>query len=56
MISLINMYAPIGLCAYFASLVGTYGSEFIGSYANCFILYIIMAVLYYPRSLKQKLL
>lgn len=47
MISLINMYAPIGLCAYFASLTGVYGKEFIGSYAKCFILYIVMAVLYY---------
>ena len=40
-------YAPIGLCAYFASLVGTYGAEFLGSYAKCFILYIVMATLYY---------
>lgn len=47
MISIINMYAPIGLCAYFASLVGTYGKEFIGSYAKCFILYLVMATLYY---------
>lgn len=47
MISIINKFAPIGLCAYFASLIGTYGKEFIGQYAKCFILYLIMAILYY---------
>ncbi len=47
MINLIMYYAPIGLCAYFASLVGTYGPELIGSYAKSFILYLIMALLYY---------
>ncbi len=47
MINLIMYYAPIGLCAYFASLVGTYGSELIGSYAKNFILYLVMALLYY---------
>lgn len=47
MISIINKFAPIGLCAYFASLIGTYGKEFIGEYAKCFILYLIMALLYY---------
>lgn len=47
MISIINKFAPIGLCAYFASLIGTYGKEFIGEYAKCFILYLIIALLYY---------
>ena len=47
MINIIMLYAPIGLCAYFASLIGTYGPELIGSYAKCFILYIVMAILYY---------
>lgn len=47
MISLINKFAPIGLCAYFASLIGTYGKEFIGQYAKCFVLYLVMAILYY---------
>ena len=47
MINIIMYYAPIGLAAYFASLVGTYGPELLGSYAKCFIVYIIIAVLYY---------
>ena len=46
-VNLIMYYAPIGLCAYFATLVGTYGKEFIGQYAKSFILYIVMASLYY---------
>lgn len=47
MVSIITKFAPIGLCAYFASLIGTYGKELIGQYAKCFILYIVMALLYY---------
>lgn len=47
MISIINKFAPIGLCAYFASLIGTYGKEFIGQYAKSFVLYLVMAFLYY---------
>ena len=46
-IKIIMYYAPVGLCAYFASLVGEYGKEIIGSYAKTMIFYIIMAVLYY---------
>ena len=46
-IKIIMYYAPIGLCAYFASLIGEYGSEIIGSYARSMILYYIMAVIYY---------
>lgn len=46
-INIIMYYAPIGLFAYFACLIGTYGPELIGSYAKTFILYLVMAVLYY---------
>ncbi len=46
-INIIMYYAPIGLCAYFASLVGEYGKEIIGSYAKSMIFYYVMAVLYY---------
>lgn len=46
-IKIIMYYAPIGLCAYFASLVGEYGGEIIGSYARSMIFYYIMAILYY---------
>lgn len=46
-IKIVMYYAPIGLCAYFASLVGEYGKEIIGSYAKSMIFYYIMAILYY---------
>ena len=46
-IKIVMYYAPVGLCAYFASLVGEYGKEIIGSYAKSMIFYYIMAILYY---------
>lgn len=46
-IKIVMYYAPVGLCAYFASLVGEYGKEIIGSYAKSLIFYYIMAMLYY---------
>ena len=46
-IKIVMYYAPIGLCAYFATLVGEYGKEIIGSYAKSMIFYYIMAVIYY---------
>ena len=39
MINLLMYYAPIGLGAYFAALVGEYGQELLGSYARAMILY-----------------
>ena len=46
-IKIIMYYAPIGLCAYFASLIGEYGKEIIGSYARSMIFYYVMAIIYY---------
>ncbi len=46
-INIVMYYAPIGLCAYFAALIGEYGKEIIGSYARSMIFYYVMAVLYY---------
>ena len=46
-IKIIMYYAPIGLCAYFAALIGEYGKEIIGSYARSMIFYYIMAIVYY---------
>ena len=46
-INIVMYYAPIGLCAYFASLVGEYGKEIIGSYAKSMIFYYIICVLYF---------
>ena len=46
-IKLIMYYAPIGLGCYFASLVGTFGSEIAIGYARTFVIYTIVAILYY---------
>lgn len=46
-INIVMYYAPIGLCAYFASLVGEYGSSIIRSYAKSMLFYYVIAILYY---------
>lgn len=47
LISLIMYYAPIGLCAYFAYLVGVFGPELLGSYARAMAVYYPVAILYF---------
>ncbi|OPY82472.1 MAG: C4-dicarboxylate transport protein [Smithella sp. PtaU1.Bin162] len=47
LISFIMYYAPIGLCAYFAYLVGVFGPELLGSYLRAMILYYPTAILYF---------
>lgn len=47
LISLIMYYAPIGLCAYFAYLVGVFGPELMGSYARAMAVYYPVAILYF---------
>ena len=46
-IHIINYYAPIGLGCYFAALVGTFGSSIAIGYAKTFVIYLVVAVLYY---------
>lgn len=46
-ISFIMYYAPLGLCAYFAYLVGVFGEQLIGSYARAMIVYYPIAILYF---------
>ena len=41
------LYAPIGLGCYFASLIGTFGSEIAIGYFKTFIVYLIVAILFY---------
>lgn len=41
------MYAPIGLGCYFAALVGTFGGEIAVGYAKTFVVYTLVAVLFY---------
>lgn len=47
MVHIIMYYAPIGLCAYFAALVGEYGPSIIGSYAKSIIIYYIVSIIYF---------
>lgn len=47
MISLIMYYAPIGLGAYFASLIGNFGPELLGSYARAMAIYYPICILYF---------
>ena len=47
LISFIMYYAPIGLCAYFAYLVGVFGPELLGAYARAMVLYYPTAILYF---------
>lgn len=46
-IKLITYYAPIGIACYFASLVGTFGGEIAVGYFKTFIIYLILAILFY---------
>ncbi len=47
LVSFIMYYAPVGLCAYFAYLVGTFGTELLNSYGRAMTLYYPMAIAYY---------
>ncbi len=46
-IKLIMFYAPVGLGAYFAYLVGVFGPQLMGSYVRVAILYYPVALLYF---------
>lgn len=47
MVSIIMYYAPIGLGAYFAALIGNFGPELLGSYARAMIVYYPICILYF---------
>lgn len=47
LVSLVMYYAPIGLCCYFASMIGQLGSQILQGYLRVFILYIVLAIIYY---------
>lgn len=46
-IKIIMYYAPIGICCYFASLIGTFGSSIAVGYLKTFVIYTIVALLFY---------
>ena len=47
LVDMIMLYAPIGLAAYFASLVGEFGPQLIGAYGRAMILYYPLCVAYF---------
>lgn len=47
MISLVMYYAPIGLGAYFAALIGEFGPELLGSYARAMVVYYPICIIYF---------
>ncbi|MDI6741297.1 MAG: dicarboxylate/amino acid:cation symporter [Smithella sp.] len=47
LISFIMYYAPVGLCAYFAYLVGVFGPQLLDSYARAMMVYYPIAILYF---------
>ena len=47
LVGIIMYYAPIGLVCYFAALVGTFGSSIAVGYLKTFVVYAIVAVLYF---------
>lgn len=46
-VKIIMYYAPIGVFAYFANLIKSYGSEIISSYLKSFVIYIVVSILYF---------
>ena len=46
-IKIIMYYAPVGLGCYFAALVGTFGKEIAIGYGKTFIIYTVVAILFY---------
>lgn len=46
-VNIVMYYAPIGLCAYFASVVGQLGGQILEGYLKVFALYLVLSVIYY---------
>lgn len=46
-ISYIMYYAPVGLCAYFAYLVGVFGPDLLGAYGRAMLLYYPICIAYF---------
>ena len=47
LIEFIMYYAPIGICCYFAALIGSFGSSIAVGYLKTFIIYLVVAIIYY---------
>jgi len=47
LVKIVMYYAPIGLGAYFATLVGDFGPQLLGSYARAMVIYHIITFGYF---------
>lgn len=47
MINIIMLYAPIGLGAYFAALIGEFGSELLGAYTRAVVMFFPICIFYF---------
>lgn len=46
-VKIVMYYAPIGVCAYFATLVKSFGGEIVTSYLKSFLIYIGISLIYF---------
>ena len=46
-VKIVMYYAPIGVFAYFASLIKSYGEDILSSYLKSFVIYIVVSILYF---------
>lgn len=46
-INIIMIYAPVGLAAYFANVIGSLGGEILNGYFKIFILYTVLSLIYF---------
>lgn len=47
LIKIIMYYAPIGICCYFAALIGSFGASIAVGYLKTFVIYLIVSILFY---------
>ena len=47
LVDIIFLYAPIGLGCYFASLIGTFGSEIALGFGKTFVIYTLLSIVYF---------
>ena len=46
-INIIMYYAPIGLGAYFANVIGQLGGQILSGYVKVFVLYLVVSIIYF---------
>ncbi|MEW9676598.1 dicarboxylate/amino acid:cation symporter [Lentibacillus sp. L22] len=51
LVQIVMYYAPIGLGAYFAALIGQFGTDLIGDYAKAVLVYYPVAIIYFAVGL-----